>query len=301
MKKENGSINAAKIILILAIIVLVFFVMYKVLFEDKKYYTVVNGEIKKSQIENSFTADDAKQKATMLLNAFTKGEYKVDNAILTQYIKNGEPYWELRDDNYELKINSFNNKVIYYKDNYDITNIENNQTEENAKQALEEILQEYNIPTEYELKLLEKDEYIDSLWYAQLCKKENGVFNEYRQIEFNFIPNIKRVISMSFKDYEYTDNEKKINEEQAKQIAKSTYGEEDIVEIKAIRSIEQIIDKNVESEIYLGDELEITNKSEILEYMDKFKESREIRNAWDVTIENNYGDIAEYAIDATNR
>ena len=300
MKKENGSINAAKIIIILGIIVLVFFGMYKLLFEDKSYYTIVNGEIKKSQIENSFTDNDAKQKATILLNAFTNGEYTVDNATLTQFIKDGEPYWEVRDDNYLIRINSFNNKVIYYKDNYDITQIQNEQTEEEAKKALEEILQKYNIPEEYELRLLEKDEFNDCLWYAELCKKENGIFNEYKQVEFNFIPEIKRIIVMTYRDYEYTNNEIKITENEASKIAESIYGEQDIVEIKVERSIEQIINKDVDSQIYLGDELEIVDKSELLEYMEKFKESREIRNAWNVTIQNSYGDIAEYAIDATN-
>ena len=301
MKQEKGNINALKIILILGIIILIFFIMYKFLFEDKKYYTVVNGEITKSQIENSYTQEDAKQKATILLNAFTDGEYTVDNVVATQYIKDGEAYWELSDENFEIEINSFTNKVIYYKDNYDITQIQTNLEEDEAKKTLEEILQKYYIPTEYELKTLEKDEITDCLWYAQLCQKEDGIFNEYKQIEFNFIPEIKRIISMSFRDYEFANNEIKLTKEEAEKIAKSTYGEDDIAEIKTQRGIDQFIDKKVESEIYLGDELEITDKSELIEYMDKFKESRSIRNTWNVTIVNSFGDTAEYAIDSTNR
>ncbi len=301
MKQEKGNINALKIILILGIIVLIFFIMYKFLFEDKKYYTVVNGEITKSQIENSYTQEDAKQKATILLNAFTDGEYTVDNVVATQYIKDGEAYWELSDENFEIEINSFTNKVIYYKDNYDITQIQTNLEEDEAKKTLEEILQKYYIPTEYELKTLEKDEITDCLWYAQLCQKEDGIFNEYKQIEFNFIPEIKRIISMSFRDYEFANNEIKLTKEEAEKIAKSTYGEDDIAEITTQRGIDQFIDKKVESEIYLGDELEITDKSELIEYMDKFKESRSIRNTWNVTIVNSFGDTAEYAIDSTNR
>ena len=301
MKQEKGNINALKIILILGIIVLIFFIMYKFLFEDKKYYTVVNGEITKSQIENSYTQEDAKQKATILLNAFTDGEYTVDNVVATQYIKDGEAYWELGDENFEIEINSFTNKVIYYKDNYDITQIQTNLEEDEAKKTLEEILQKYYIPTEYELKTLEKDEITDCLWYAQLCQKEDGIFNEYKQIEFNFIPEIKRIISMSFRDYEFANNEIKLTKEEAEKIAKSTYGEDDIAEITTQRGIDQFIDKKVESEIYLGDELEITDKSELIEYMDKFKESRSIRNTWNVTIVNSFGDTAEYAIDSTNR
>ena len=301
MKQEKGNINALKIILILGIIILIFFIMYKFLFEDKKYYTVVNGEITKSQIENSYTQEDAKQKATILLNAFTDGEYTVDNVVVTQYIKDGEAYWELSDDNFEIEINSFTNKVIYYKDNYDITQIQTNFEEDEAKKTLEEILQKYYIPTEYELKTLEKDEITDCLWYAQLCQKEDGIFNEYKQIEFNFIPEIKRIISMSFRDYEFANNEIKLTKEEAEKIAKSTYGEDDIAEITTQRGIDQFIDKKVESEIYLGDELEITDKSELIEYMDKFKESRSIRNTWNVTIVNSFGDTAEYAIDSTNR
>lgn len=301
MKQEKGNINALKIILILGIIVLIFFIMYKFLFEDKKYYTVVNGEITKSQIENSYTQEDAKQKATILLNAFTDGEYTVDNVVATQYIKDGEAYWELSDENFEIEINSFTNKVIYYKDNYDITQIQTNLEEDEAKKTLEEILQKYYIPTEYELKTLEKDEITDCLWYAQLCQKEDGIFNEYKQIEFNFIPEIKRIISMSFRDYEFANNEIKLTKEEAEKIAKSTYGEDDIAEITTQRGIDQFIDKKVESEIYLGDELEITDKSELIEYMDKFIESRSIRNTWNVTIVNSFGDTAEYAIDSTNR
>ena len=301
MKQEKGNINALKIILILGIIVLIFFIMYKFLFEDKKYYTVVNGEITKSQIENSYTQEDAKQKATILLNAFTDGEYTVDNVVATQYIKDGEAYWELSDENFEIEINSFTNKVIYYKDNYDITQIQTNLEEDEAKKTLEEILQKYYIPTEYELKTLEKDEITDCIWYAQLCQKEDGIFNEYKQIEFNFIPEIKRIISMSFRDYEFANNEIKLTKEEAEKIAKSTYGEDDIAEITTQRGIDQFIDKKVESEIYLGDELEITDKSELIEYMDKFKESRSIRNTWNVTIVNSFGDTAEYAIDSTNR
>ena len=301
MKQEKGNINALKIILILGIIILIFFIMYKFLFEDKKYYTVVNGEITKSQIENSYTQEDAKQKATILLNAFTDGEYTVDNVVATQYIKDGEAYWELSDENFEIEINSFTNKVIYYKDNYDITQIQTNLEEDEAKKTLEEILQKYYIPTEYELKTLEKDEITDCLWYAQLCQKEDGIFNEYKQIEFNFIPEIKRIISMSFRDYEFANNEIKLTKEEADKIAKSTYGEDDIAEITTQRGIDQFIDKKVESEIYLGDELEITDKSELIEYMDKFKESRSIRNTWNVTIVNSFGDTAEYAIDSTNR
>ena len=301
MKQEKGNINALKIILILGIIILIFFIMYKFLFEDKKYYTVVNGEITKSQIENSYTQEDAKQKATILLNAFTDGEYTVDNVVATQYIKDGEAYWELSDENFEIEINSFTNKVIYYKDNYDITQIQTNLEEDEAKKTLEEILQKYYIPTEYELKTLEKEEITDCLWYAQLCQKEDGIFNEYKQIEFNFIPEIKRIISMSFRDYEFANNEIKLTKEEADKIAKSTYGEDDIAEITTQRGIDQFIDKKVESEIYLGDELEITDKSELIEYMDKFKESRSIRNTWNVTIVNSFGDTAEYAIDSTNR
>lgn len=302
MKSNNGSINIVKIILITIITIAIAFIAYKLIIEDTKYYTVVNGQITKSQIKDAVTEEMAREKLDILLNAFTEGEYTSESADAVQYAKDGEVYWEFENNEYKARINAINCKVIYYKDKYDITQIESNSSKEEAEIVLQELIEKYNIPSEYKIQALERDQIgaNTSIWDAKLCKRQNGVYNEYQQVELEFIPENKRVILLKFRNYEYTNNEITITEEQAKQIAQDSYDEpEDIASITTEKSIEQITNKKISSEIYLGDEIEISSESELLEYMQKYKETRQIRNAWKVIITNKNGDTAEYAIDAT--
>lgn len=292
--------NIIKKIIIIVIIVVIGFIIYENFFKDTKYYTVVNGEISKSQIKNALTENEVKEVAIKNLELITSGQYTLKEDVeCNQYIKSGEMYWRLESDDYEIRINSINGNLIYYKDKAYMNITDSDVTYDKAKQIVEEIMAENNISDDYKIKVLEKENL--DIWELQLCKQENGVFNEYRSIELNFVPETKRIILLEFKDYIYTNNEIKITEEQAKQIAKDVYEEQDISQINIEKCIDLVIDRKINSEINLADEIEITDISNALEYMQRFKETRQIKNVWNVSIINSEGDEAIYQIDMTNR
>lgn len=296
MKEKKG--NILMYIILLIIVFLVIFGLYEFVFKNTKYYTVVDGEITKSQIKNSLTQEQALTKTTEILNALSNGEYNTENAEMAQYVKGGEAYWDIKTDQYEVKINSLTGNLILYKDKYDETQEQKVTNKEEAQKSLNEIIAKYNIPSEYELKTLKNDN--SYKWNTELAKKHHNIFNEYEEIEIYFLPATSRIVNLEVKKYVYTDNEEKITEEEAKQIAKTTYEEDDIVEIIAERSIGQVEDRKINSEIYVGDEYEITKPSELIEYMSKYTENRQIRNVWKVTIRNDEDSRAIYAIDATD-
>ena len=262
------------------------------------YYTVVDGEITKAQIKNSLTQEQALTKTTEILNTLSNGEYNTENAEIAQYVKGGEAYWDIKTEQYEVKINSLTGNLILYKDKYDETQERKTINKEDAQKSLNEIIAKYNIPSEYELKTLKNDN--SYKWNTELAKKHHNIFNEYEEIEIYFLPETSRIVNLEVKNYVYTDNEEKITEEEAKQIAKTTYEEDDIAEITVERSIGQVEDRKINSEIYVGDEYEITKPSELIEYMSKYTENRQIRNVWKVTIKNDEDSRAIYAIDATD-
>lgn len=296
MKEKTG--NILMYIILLIIVFLVIFGLYEFVFKNTKYYTVVDGEITKSQIKNSLTQEQALTKTTEILNALSNGEYNTENAEIAQYVKGGEAYWDIKTEQYEVKINSLTGNLILYKDKYDETQERKTTNKEDAQKSLNEIIEKYNIPSEYELKTLKNDN--SYKWNTELAKKHHNIFNEYEEIEIYFLPETSRIVNLEVKNYVYTDNEEKITEEEAKQIAKTTYEEDDIVEITVERSIGQVEDRKINSEIYVGDEYEITKPSELIEYMSKYTENRQIRNVWKVTIKNDEDSRAIYAIDATD-
>lgn len=296
MKEKTG--NILMYIILLIIVFLVIFGLYEFVFKNTKYYTVVDGEITKSQIKNSLTQEQALTKTTEILNALSNGEYNTENAEIAQYVKGGEAYWDIKTEQYEVKINSLTGNLILYKDKYDETQERKTTNKEDAQKSLNEIIEKYNIPSEYELKTLKNDN--SYKWNTELAKKHHNIFNEYEEIEIYFLPSTSRIVNLEVKNYVYTDNEEKITEEEAKQIAKTTYEEDDIVEITAEKSIGQVEDRKINSEIYVGDEYEITKPSELIEYMSKYTENRQIRNVWKVTIKNDEDSRAIYAIDATD-
>lgn len=299
MKEKTG--NILMYIILLIIVFLVIFGLYEFVFKNTKYYTVVDGEITKAQIKNSLTQEQALTKTTEILNTLSNGEYNTENtenAEIAQYVKGGEAYWDIKTEQYEVKINSLTGNLILYKDKYDETQERKTINKEDAQKSLNEIIEKYNIPSEYELKTLKNDN--SYKWNTELAKKHHNIFNEYEEIEIYFLPSTSRIVNLEVKNYVYTDNEEKITEEEAKQIAKTTYEEDDIVEITAEKSIGQVEDRKINSEIYVGDEYEITKPSELIEYMSKYTENRQIRNVWKVTIKNDEDSRAIYAIDATD-
>ena len=296
MKEKTG--NILMYIILLIIVFLVILGLYEFVFKNTKYYTVVDGEITKAQIKNSLTQEQALTKTTEILNTLSNGEYNTENAEIAQYVKGGEAYWDIKTEQYEVKINSLTGNLILYKDQYDETQERKTINKEDAQKSLNEIIVKYNIPSEYELKTLKNDN--SYKWNTELAKKHHNIFNEYEEIEIYFLPETSRIVNLEVKNYVYTDNEEKITEEEAKQIAKTTYEEDDIAEITVERSIGQVEDRKINSEIYVGDEYEITKPSELIEYMSKYTENRQIRNVWKVTIKNDEDSRAIYAIDATD-
>ena len=122
----------------------------------------------------------------------------------------------------------------------------------------------------------------------------------YKSIKMDFMPEIEKIVLWEFKDYIFTDNETKISQEEAEKIAQTAYEEKDIVEIKSDMGIEQVTDRKITSEINFGDEIELESASELITYMNEFKENRQIRNVWEVQLINDEGRTAIYDIDRTD-
>ena len=294
-QKRNKII---KIVVISLIIFLFAISLYESALKNTEYYTVVNGKLHKFEIINKYNGNSAEESAKEFLQRFSEGKYKIENVEKTKNVKAGEPYLEIIDDNYELKINIISDKVIYYRDkDYDILD-ENIITEEQAKEHFNNIVTKYNISEEYKLKLIEPSNL--GLWHAEICKQENGIFNIYKSIKMDFMPEIEKIVLWEFKDYIFTDNETKISQEEAEKIAQTAYEEKDIVEIKSDMGIEQVTDRKITSEINFGDEIELESASELITYMNEFKENRQIRNVWEVQLINDEGRTAIYDIDRTD-
>ena len=297
MEKEE-KINIVRISAIVIIAFLLLFSLYETVLKNTKYYTVVNGELHKFEIINKFNGNTTKEAANTFLQEITDGKYNINNAVKTKSVKAGEPYLEIIDDNFELKVNIISDKVIYYRDkNFEIIE-ESNINEEQAKENMENIKAKYNISGEYTIRLIEPTNL--GLWHAEICKKENDIFNIYKSIKIDFIPQLEKIVFLEFKDYIYTNNEAVISREEAENIAKTAYEEEDILEIKSEAAIEQVTDRKISSDVNYGDEIELENASDLITYMDGFKENRQIRNVWEVQIVNDDGRTAIYDIDRTS-
>lgn len=296
MKKINGESNIKTIIILLLIFFILGFVLYEIYFKNTKYYTVIDGQISKSQIKKSMTKEEAIEKANEIIKKLSDQNEEVQNFDIKQFIKGGELYWDLENDVYKIEINAINKNLISYS-NKNVEQ-ENKVSEDEAKNALNEIIENLEIPKEYELEKLQIE--YDLQWHAELAKKHHDVFNEYEGIELYFSPQTKQIASLEFKNYIYTDNEEKITSDEAEKIARDTYQEDDIKDVIVEKSIEQVDDRRINSDVYIGDEYEVENISEVIEYMNKYKENRQIRNVWKVTIKNVDNNVAIYAIDVTD-
>ena len=296
IKQEKGKI--IKIVTIVIVVFIFLFSLYETALKNTKYYTIANGEIYKFDIINSFNGNSAEKAGNEFLQKISEGKYNLENVEKSKYVKAGEPYIEVIEDNYEMRVNIVSNKVIYYRDkDYDI--LDNNTiTEEQAKEHFNHIVTKYNISKEYELMLIEPSNL--GLWHAEICKKENNIFNIYKSIKIDFMPTEERIVFWEFKGYIFTDNETKISQEEAENIAKETYEEKDVVEIKSQECIEQVTDRKITCEINFGDEIELESASELITYMNEFKENRQIRNVWEVQLINDEGRTAIYDIDKTD-
>lgn len=275
--------------------------------EPKKYATsddylnsLPSEEINEEEKRNLITENDAKNIALNFLNKLGYENQTINSIELKRdYSQPMDSYYMAKTESkYEkglmVLIDSKNGYIEYFND-LDLKYKDLNQdiiTEEQAKQIAIDTYEKLELnKNDYDLYSVKKEEYVfenntKTLWGATFLKKENNVYNNYKNFSVAFIVVDNKImydtINIS-KNTEEVDNPIIIQEETAIEIAKNKEAEftnTEITNIKSELSIEKMntFVYQLENEIYDTD----PNNGGIFLDIDKL-----IRKVWKITIEHN--------------
>ena len=121
----------------------------------------------------------------------------------TDNLKNLD-YWNIETDKYYIHLGTENSEIegIYNKDMS--ANIAEDISEENAREIIQNIYEQLELPIEYELCFMEKAD--DYTWEADFQAKVDGVYNPYDAVKVFFNPTTKEIISLTRFNQKYVEN-----------------------------------------------------------------------------------------------
>ena len=273
-------------------------------------------EITEQEKNDTISEEEAKNKAIEYLRkiglekdvneiSLVKNAYE-DKIIWIIGFDSGTMEIDSKGEFESLNIPSYNYKI---PKNYGIT-------KEEARNTAKELLVKYN-PTNdnegYELVSLRgnaKKEENAYIWYAEFCKKYEGLVNIYEKISIGWIPKINELYSLSVENYKYENNEQKISKEEAIKIAtekdKQIETRHNIVSVEAELGIDKMNtevvyrEKNIEEyeKGTINFTIEENGKSKIKDDALFYKVDNRVRKVWEVTI---YYDYYKYDKDFPER
>ena len=193
---------------------------------------------------------------------------------------------------------------------------------EEARSVAYELLEKYKPigdTGEYELVSLKRNAGKDEdayIWYAEFHKKYGDLYNASESIKIGWIPTSNILYSLDIKQNPYENNEEKISQEEAIQIAKEK--DEQIETVREIQEVKaEIKIKQMNEEVYLRENLK-ENYGNIMLNMEKvegdlyrykddavmYKTEERVRRVWCVVITYNpeksgYLPAFTYYVDST--
>ena len=193
---------------------------------------------------------------------------------------------------------------------------------EEARSVAYELLEKYKPigdTGEYELVSLKRNAEKDEdayIWYAEFHKKYGDLYNASESIKIGWIPTSNILYSLDIKQNPYENNEEKISQEEAIQIAKEK--DEQIETVREIQEVKaEIKIKQMNEEVYLRENLK-ENYGNIMLNMEKvegdlyrykddavmYKTEERVRRVWCVVITYNpeksgYLPAFTYYVDST--
>lgn len=290
---QKGTLNILKVActLVLTIgitagVVYASIITYNKIMKDPEYYTMEDEKITKEDILNSMNIDVAKEKAKVILDKFgiTKGNF--EDMELTKNARVSEIYWTINGDGYELEINAITGELFSFFDNvFDDTKIKSTANKQKATDVANKIFANLEYSREYKLANIEKHTITDDtcLWQASFCIEYDGVYNYYQQVKILFVPEVEKLKSVVYFDYQFENNPIVISREQALDIVKQKNNYTDTIEMDVkleIRELNYSYQEDLNKEYPVNEEQEIDN---YLENMKFIKNSKIIRKIWYVT------------------
>lgn len=254
--------------------------------EPEEYIYEEEKQITQQDIEETITEDVAKDLGLSILEEMNMNIGNIKNSYLNKEPSSNKIEWVIEtDNNLEIRINAKTGELYSFSDNQLLNSTNNSNLDEtSAIEISKEIYTDLKYKKDYEFS------YIYNLgngkWQADFCIKYGEIYNPYQCVRITFIAETKEIVMLNVFDYDFENNPYEITEEQAIDIVKNLYGEENIESISAKKDIQKM-----NTIIYQKE-----NPSSTGEY----KTDNIVRNVWNVEIiEKQYGFAEKYFIDAT--
>lgn len=292
-KKHNSTVIINKVASFLIISIFVSGVVYATSYcikniwkEPEEYIYENEKQILQQDIEETITEDEAMDLGLNILKEMNMNIGNVKKNYLNKEPSTNKIEWVIETDNdLEMRINAKTGELYSFSNNKLLNSTNNlNLDKSSAIEIAKKIFTDLNYKNNYEFS------YISDLgsgkWQADFCIKYGEIYNPYQCVRITFIAETKNLVMLNVFDYGFENNSYEITEEQAIDIAKNLYGEENIERILAKKDIQKM-----NTIIYQKE-----NPASIGEY----RTDNIVRNVWNVEIvEKQYGFVEKYFIDAT--
>lgn len=296
--------------------------IYEKIWKEPEAYKV-NREITEGEKAECITEQQAEEIGNTYLKKIGFKEEMIKELGLTKEFLSQENVWMMNSQKATLKIDGKTGdiKAIQIPTwNYKIPNHYGINREE-ARKVAKELLERYkpeDMVGEYELVSLKRNSEKDEqayIWYADFYKKYGDLTNSSEKISIGWIPTINALYSLNIENNSYENNEEKISQEEAIQIAIKK--DKTIEENRNIKKIEaKIRIKQMNANVYLreNNKEEYESNTLILEKIGEnnyqlkedatfYKTEKRVRKVWCVVIEYddapNSLDSFTYYIDVT--
>lgn len=297
--------------------------VYEKIWKEPEAFKINQG-ITEEEKAQCITEEEAEEIAKAYLRKIGYTDEKIEGIALDKEYFSQENIWVMGSDLGTIRIDANIGKLrsvsmpvregsIPY--NYGISR-------EEARKVAYELLEKYK-PIEdtgdYELVSLKRNAEIDEnayIWYAEFYKKYGDLYNASERIRIGWIPTSNILYCLDIEQNPYENNEEKISQEEAIQIAKEK--DEQIETVREIQEVKaEIRIKQMNEEVYLRENLK-ENYGNIMLNMEKvegdlyrykddavmYKTEERVRRVWCVVITYNpeksgYLPAFTYYVDST--
>lgn len=263
----------------------------KNIWKKPETYNYQDGKsINENDMKTSITEEEANEIAKKTLQ-----NLKIEPGNITSSSLNKIPFedtieWIIKtDNNLDIKLNAKTGKIESFYNNNLYEKTGDLKTKEyaieKATEMCEEIREGLDLKKNYELSSISSMG--GGKWSVDFSVKYNDIFNDYQTIRFIFFPSTQEIFLLKIFDYEFENNPFEIEEEQAINIAKATYGQENIKDVFAKKDI-----KMMNAMVYMKENPPVEGQY--------YRTENIVRNIWNIEIvEQNTGFSETYYVDAT--
>ncbi len=283
------------------------YIAYEKIWKNPEYYTYQEIQNTLANVDNvddiqkTITEEEAKDKATTIMNNLGYTNETIKSIILEKDINNNdEPFYNIMtsdntDEGIIIKISANNGDILSFTNNnfINVETSENNINEDKVKEYSDKIMQNIGF-TENEYQFTECTQQqipyrneMKNVWVAKYYKTYDGIYNPYEVLTSNFtVNNDKLEINRIYKtnDGIYDNNPTVITEDEAIQVAvnkEKELTEKEIENVSAevgIRKMNKFIYK-LENDI-------VTANDEFKEDINLMLENGQARKVWIIKVEH---------------